>query len=152
MTTATAHTVRAPRGTDLSCRGWQQEAALRMLMNNLDPEVAEKPEELVVYGGSGKAARNWQCFEAIVETLRRLGDILIELGTIAPVDAVFGNVGSLVSFRVGPEDAEFLEKQFEPVFAANDLVNVDNYNAFEDKLLLVAHAHVPDELVHRHSR
>ncbi|HEX2165045.1 MAG TPA: urocanate hydratase [Thermoanaerobaculia bacterium] len=67
-------TVRAPRGTALSCRGWQQEAALRMLMNNLDPEVAERPEELVVYGGSGKAARNWECFEALVATLRRLGD------------------------------------------------------------------------------
>jgi urocanate hydratase len=71
---ATAPTVRAPRGTDLSCRGWQQEAALRMLMNNLDPEVAERPEDLVVYGGSGKAARNWQCFDALVSTLRRLGD------------------------------------------------------------------------------
>ena len=69
----TAPTVRAPRGTEISCRGWQQEAALRMLMNNLDPEVAERPEELVVYGGSGKAARDWSCFEAIVETLRRLG-------------------------------------------------------------------------------
>ncbi len=64
--------VRAPRGTELTCRGWQQEAALRMLMNNLDPEVAERPEDLVVYGGSGKAARNWECFEAIVATLRRL--------------------------------------------------------------------------------
>jgi urocanate hydratase len=71
--TASARTVRAPRGTEISCRGWQQEAALRMLMNNLDPEVAERPAELVVYGGSGKAARNWECFEAIVETLRRLG-------------------------------------------------------------------------------
>jgi urocanate hydratase len=65
--------IRAPRGVELSCRGWQQEAALRMLMNNLDPDVAEKPDELIVYGGSGKAARNWQCFEAIVATLRRLG-------------------------------------------------------------------------------
>ncbi len=64
--------VRAPRGTDLSCRGWQQEAALRMLMNNLDPEVAENPDELVVYGGSGKAARNWDCYRAIVRSLRRL--------------------------------------------------------------------------------
>ena len=64
--------IRAPRGTELSCKGWLQEAALRMLMNNLDPEVAEKPEELVVYGGSGKAARNWQCYDAIVGTLRRL--------------------------------------------------------------------------------
>ena len=58
--------VRAPRGTQLSCRGWQQEAALRMLMNNLDPEVAEAPDELIVYGGAGKAARDWASFDAIV--------------------------------------------------------------------------------------
>ena len=70
MTTKTA--IRAPRGTTISCKGWQQEAALRMLMNNLDPEVAEHPEELIVYGGSGKAARNWECYEAIVESLKRL--------------------------------------------------------------------------------
>src|SRR3989475_516419 len=63
---------RAPRGTAISCKGWQQEAALRMLMNNLDPEVAEKPEELVVYGGTGKAARNWECFHAIVRSLKAL--------------------------------------------------------------------------------
>ncbi len=63
---------RAPRGTELSCKGWQQEAALRMLLNNLDPEVAEKPEDLVVYGGTGKAARNWECFHAIVKSLRAL--------------------------------------------------------------------------------
>ncbi len=76
-------TVRAPRGTELSCRGWQQEAALRMLMNNLDPEVAERPEELIVYGGSGKAARDWRCYEAIVAELRRLGDeetLLVQSG------------------------------------------------------------------------
>src|ERR1700710_1448031 len=81
--TARPRTVRAPRGPEISCRGWQQEAALRMLMNNLDPEVAERPEELVVYGGSGKAARNWECFEAIVDTLRRLGDeetLLVQSG------------------------------------------------------------------------
>src|SRR5437899_4621820 len=64
--------VRAARGTQLSCKGWVQEAALRMLMNNLDPDVAEKPEELIVYGGSGKAARNWECFDALVASLRRL--------------------------------------------------------------------------------
>ena len=69
---APAQTVRAPRGTALSCKGWQQEAALRMLMNNLDPEVAEKPQELIVYGGTGKAARNWECFHAIVRSLRAL--------------------------------------------------------------------------------
>src|SRR5436190_3511760 len=63
---------RAPRGTEISCKGWQQEAALRMLLNNLDPEVAEKPEELVVYGGTGKAARNWECFHAIVRSLKAL--------------------------------------------------------------------------------
>jgi urocanate hydratase len=80
---AHARTVRAPRGSEISCRGWQQEAALRMLMNNLDPEVAERPEDLVVYGGSGKAARNWECFEAIVETLKRLGNeetLLVQSG------------------------------------------------------------------------
>ena len=64
--------VRAPRGTDISCKGWQQEAALRMLMNNLDPEVAEKPQELIIYGGSGKAARSWEAYEAIVRSLRQL--------------------------------------------------------------------------------
>jgi urocanate hydratase len=64
--------VRAPRGTQISCKGWQQEAALRMLMNNLDPEVAERPEDLVVYGGTGKAARNWACYRAIVDSLRAL--------------------------------------------------------------------------------
>jgi urocanate hydratase len=63
---------RAVRGTEISCKGWQQEAALRMLMNNLDPEVAEKPAELIVYGGTGKAARNWECFHAIVKSLREL--------------------------------------------------------------------------------
>jgi urocanate hydratase len=67
-----ARTVRAPRGSQLSCVGWPQEAALRMLMNNLDPEVAERPQDLVVYGGSGRAARSWSAFDAIVRTLRRL--------------------------------------------------------------------------------
>src|SRR5712691_8250553 len=65
-------TVRAPRGAEISCKGWHQEAALRMLMNNLDPEVAERPEDLVVYGGSGKAARNWACFDQLVRSLRAL--------------------------------------------------------------------------------
>ena len=64
--------VRAPRGTELSCKGWQQEAALRMLMNNLDPEVAEDPDHLIVYGGTGRAARSWEAFDAIVAELRRL--------------------------------------------------------------------------------
>jgi urocanate hydratase len=64
--------VRAPRGSTLQTKGWAQEAALRMLMNNLDPEVAEKPQELIVYGGTGKAARNWECFRALVESLKAL--------------------------------------------------------------------------------
>jgi urocanate hydratase len=73
MTTAhSTRTVRAPRGTQMSCLGWGQEAAMRMLMNNLDPEVAERPQDLVVYGGSGRAARSWEAFDAIVHTLKRL--------------------------------------------------------------------------------
>ena len=80
---------RAPRGTQLSCKGWQQEAALRMLLNNLDPDVAEKPEDLVVYGGTGKAARNWDCFHAIVKSLRALeGDETLLVQSGKPV-AVF---------------------------------------------------------------
>src|SRR5512143_2445760 len=64
--------IHAPRGTQLSCKGWLQEAALRMLMNNLDPAVAEKPDELIIYGGRGKAARNWDAFDAILRSLREL--------------------------------------------------------------------------------
>ncbi len=84
MTTLSApYIVRAPRGSELTCKGWPQEAALRMLMNNLDPEVAERPEDLVVYGGTGKAARNWESFEAIVTALRALEDdetLLVQSG------------------------------------------------------------------------
>jgi urocanate hydratase len=65
-------TLRAPRGTTLTCKGWQQEAAYRMLHNNLDPEVAERPDDLVVYGGRGRAARNWESLEAILDTLKNL--------------------------------------------------------------------------------
>jgi urocanate hydratase len=78
-----ARVVRAPRGPELSCRGWQQEGALRMLCNNLDPEVAERPDDLVVYGGTGRAARDWAAFDRIVATLRRLGDdetLLVQSG------------------------------------------------------------------------
>ena len=72
-TPASSYTrIRAPRGTTLSCKGWQQEAAMRMLMNNLDEEVAERPQDLVVYGGTGKAARNWDCYHAIVRALKAL--------------------------------------------------------------------------------
>ncbi|MCX5766920.1 MAG: urocanate hydratase [Gemmatimonadetes bacterium] len=86
MTATSSHTprvVRAPRGSIISCKGWPQEAALRMLMNNLDPEVAERPGDLVVYGGTGKAARNWECFDAIVASLRALEDdetLLVQSG------------------------------------------------------------------------
>jgi len=83
VTTAGPRPVRAPRGTEISCKGWQQEAALRMLMNNLDPEVAEAPAELIVYGGAGKAARDWASFDAICATLRRLKDdetLLVQSG------------------------------------------------------------------------
>ncbi len=75
--------VRAPRGTTLSCKGWQQEAAMRMLMNNLDPDVAERPNDLVVYGGSGRAARSWAAFDAIVRSLQSLGNnetLLVQSG------------------------------------------------------------------------
>ncbi len=83
MSAVGARPVRAPRGSELSCRGWEQEAALRMLMNNLDPEVAEDPDHLVVYGGTGRAARSWDAFDAIVRELRRLEDdetLLVQSG------------------------------------------------------------------------
>ncbi len=69
---ALTRSVRAPRGTTYSAKGWVQEAAIRMLMNNLDPDVAERPQELIVYGGTGKAARNWQCYDSIIDTLKKL--------------------------------------------------------------------------------
>ena len=81
-----ARVVRAPRGPDRSARSWGAEAALRMLHNNLDPEVAERPDDLVVYGGSGKAARDWRCFDAIVESLR----------TMAPDDTLLVQSGKPV--------------------------------------------------------
>src|SRR5579859_1099560 len=64
--------IRAPRGVAISCKGWQQEAAMRMLMNNLDPEIAERPQDLIVYGGTGKAARNWAAYHVIIDSLREL--------------------------------------------------------------------------------
>ncbi|WP_462418347.1 urocanate hydratase [Kytococcus sp. Marseille-QA3725] len=78
-----ARPVRAPRGTELTCKSWQTEAPLRMLMNNLDPEVAERPDDLVVYGGTGRAARSWEAFDAIVESLKQLEDdetLLVQSG------------------------------------------------------------------------
>src|SRR3954468_15001203 len=88
-TTAGPREVHAPRGTELSCKGWQQEAALRMLMNNLDPEVAEDPDHLVVYGGTGRAARSWDAFDAIVRELRRLeGDETLLIQSGKPIGVV----------------------------------------------------------------
>ena len=81
--TSAAPTVRAPRGTELTCKGWSQEAAFRMLQNNLDPEVAERPEDLVVYGGTGRAARSWDAYHAMLRTLRTLADdetLLVQSG------------------------------------------------------------------------
>ncbi|HWU95934.1 MAG TPA: urocanate hydratase, partial [Sphingomonas sp.] len=78
-----SRSIRAARGTEISAKSWLTEAPLRMLMNNLDPEVAEKPEELIVYGGIGRAARDWESFDAIVASLRRLEDdqtLLIQSG------------------------------------------------------------------------
>ncbi|MFC2092917.1 urocanate hydratase [Bacteroidota bacterium] len=78
-----SRTVKAPTGNKLSCKNWLSEAAMRMLMNNLNPDVAEKPEELIIYGGSGKAARNWECYDKIVETLKQLEDdetLLVQSG------------------------------------------------------------------------
>lgn len=89
MPESNTHTaIKAPTGTTLSCKGWHQEAAMRMLMNNLDPDVAEKPEELIIYGGGGKAARNWDCYDKIVETLKRLENnetLLVQSGKPAGV-------------------------------------------------------------------
>src|SRR5215469_16614583 len=75
--------IRAPRGREITCKGWHQEAALRMIHNNLDPEVAENPDQLIVYGGTGRAARSWECFHAIVGALRSLGNdetLLVQSG------------------------------------------------------------------------
>ena len=83
MSDITRGPLRAPRGSEMTCKGWEQEAALRMLHNNLDPEVGERPEDLVVYGGRGKAARNWEAFDHIVRALRSLENdetLLIQSG------------------------------------------------------------------------
>src|SRR6266581_2003588 len=97
-------TIRAPRGSSISCKGWHQEAALRLLMNNLDPDVAERPEELVVYGGTGKAARNWECFDAIVRELERKGLMMygqmtagswIYIGSQGIVQGTYETLGSV---------------------------------------------------------
>src|SRR5215813_4011381 len=83
ITSSTYTPINAPRGTSISCKGWQQEAAMRMLMNNLDEEVAERPRDLVVYGGTGRAARSWEAYHAIVKSLKGLADdetLLVQSG------------------------------------------------------------------------
>src|SRR6266852_3621599 len=83
ITPSTYTPIRAPRGTVITCKGWQQEAAMRMLMNNLDEEVGERPQDLVVYGGTGRAARSWQAYHAIVASLKNLEDdetLLVQSG------------------------------------------------------------------------
>src|SRR3984893_1344253 len=80
---SSSRVIRAPRGTEISCKGWVQEAALRMLHNNLDPEVAERWQDLVVYGGTGKAARSWEAFDVLARELRELGNdetLLVQSG------------------------------------------------------------------------
>jgi urocanate hydratase len=87
-------TVRGPHGTTLSCKSWQQEAAMRMLMNNLDPDVAERPNDLVVYGGSGRAARSWAAFDAIVRSLQNLENdetLLVQSGKPAGIFRTYAN-------------------------------------------------------------
>ena len=87
-TTHSARTIRAPRGRSISARSWLTEAPLRMIMNNLDPEVAERPADLVVYGGIGRAARNWECFDRIVESLpltqKRSPQVVMRVGIVRP--------------------------------------------------------------------
>ncbi len=97
--------IRAPRGPELTCKGWVQEAALRMLHNNLDPEVAERPEDLVVYGGTGKAARSWEAFDVIVRELRALENdetLLVQSGK--PVG----------KFKTHADGAARAHREFEP--------------------------------------
>jgi urocanate hydratase len=94
LSEADKKSIKAPRGVQISCKGWIQEAAMRMLMNNLDSEVAEKPSELIVYGGSGKAARNWECYEAIIKTLKNLENdetLLVQSGKPVGVFKTYAN-------------------------------------------------------------
>ena len=104
--------IRAARGTQLRAKSWLTEAPLRMLENNLDPEVAENPDELIVYGGSGKAARNWECFDTIVETLKRLNG---QRDASRPV----GQAGR--SVRDAPERAASADLEFDARARVGDL-------------------------------
>src|SRR6266545_1148135 len=97
--------IHAPRGSERSCKGWHQEAAMRMLMNNLDPDVAENPDQLVVYGGTGRAARSWEAFEAIVRSLRELENdetLLVQSARANGVDDVWPNDCRLMDLHRQP--------------------------------------------------
>src|SRR6266446_6165720 len=129
--------VRAPRGTTISCKGWHQEAALRMLMNNLDEEVAENPRKLIVYGGSGRAARSWEQFHAIVEALRRLENdetLLVQSGK---------PVGIFRTFRHSPR-VLIANANLVPHWATRD-----EFNRLE-ALQLTMYGQMLD--LHRHTR
>ena len=120
-----SRTVTAPRGSDISCKGWVQEAALRMLMNNLDPDVAERPNDLVVYGGTGRAARSWQDYHNIVNTLQKLEDdqtLLVQSGKPVAV------------FRSHPDAPRVLiaNSNLVPAWA-----NWDHFHALEAKGLMM---------------
>src|SRR5579883_2034182 len=128
-------TVRAPRGTALTAKSWLTEAPIRMIMNNLDPDVAEKPDELIVYGGIGKAARNWECFDRIVETLKNLDEdetLLVQSGKPVGVfkihpGAALGNLGGFPRTRpqgpddVRPDDCRFVDLHRQPGYHTGDV-------------------------------
>ena len=131
--------VRAPRGTELTCKGWPQEAALRMLMNNLDPEVAERPDDLVVYGGTGKAARNWAAFDAIVREPARPRGRRDAAGAVGPAGR------GLPHARLGAAGAA---RQLQPGAGLGDLGGVPPARAArpddvrpDDRRLVDLHRH-----------
>ena len=103
--------LRAPRGTALNCRSWLTEAAYRMLHNNLDPDVAERPEELVVYGGIGRAARNWTCFDQISDALKVLGDD----------ESLLIQSGSPLAFSRPPRCTQSADRELQPGPQVGDL-------------------------------
>ncbi|MDP4115428.1 MAG: urocanate hydratase, partial [Bacteroidota bacterium] len=99
LTTIEKTSIKAPTGTEITCKSWLQEAAMRMLMNNLDPQVAENPVELIVYGGKGKAARNWECYDAIIESLKKLDNdetLLVQSGKPVAVFKTHSNAPRVI--------------------------------------------------------
>ena len=132
--------IRAPQGSEKSCKGWHQEAALRMLMNNLDPDVAENPDRLIVYGGTGRAARSWEAFDAIVRSLRALENdetLLVQSGKPVGVFRTHDEAPRVliaIELLSGAEALEFrrplrsgagVEQAYERVRAISPAVNED---------------------------